>query len=360
MLHTGFDAPLYSLEMRCIKECQKSIFQLIDKFSIPLRKCGTVLVAWTEQDKQKIPLIQQKSQQAELGEDISEVTASSLYKLEPALASGALGALHVPGECVVDSWLLGISYLHHAQMQGAKVLTNCRVISVTDGLLHTTRGVVQAKVTMNCAGLYGDLVDKLVDINTFRILPRKGQYCVFDKSASPLFNSIIFPVPSEKSKGVAVFRSVYDNVIAGPTAEEVEGRSRPDFSPATHSMLSTHAKNVIPQLEDLMPIGNFTGVRPATEYKDYQIRSYPDKKWISVSGIRSTGVSASLGIAQYLSEKLTDDMGVLPSTGDNVTLLDIDWKISENGQSVIFDDKYIYQASHPLFVYGHQRMESKL
>lgn len=39
------------------------------------------------------------------------------------------------------------------------------------------------------------------------IQPRKGQYCVFGKSTSNFLNSIIFPVPSEKSKGIALFKS---------------------------------------------------------------------------------------------------------------------------------------------------------
>ena len=50
MLHTGFDAPLESLEMECIKICQNKIFPVVDKLKIPMDKCGTVLVAWTDQE----------------------------------------------------------------------------------------------------------------------------------------------------------------------------------------------------------------------------------------------------------------------------------------------------------------------
>ena len=50
MLHTGFDAPLDSIEMDCIKDCQSHIFPVLDQFHIPYKKCGTILVAWNDEE----------------------------------------------------------------------------------------------------------------------------------------------------------------------------------------------------------------------------------------------------------------------------------------------------------------------
>ena len=44
------------------------------------------------------------------------------------------------------------------------------------------------------------------------------------------------------------------------------------------------------------------GLRPATEHRDYQIVARPADAWITVGGIRSTGLTASPGIAEYVAD----------------------------------------------------------
>ena len=48
----------------------------------------------------------------------------------------------------------------------------------------------------------------------------------------------------------------------------------------------------------------YAGLRPATQFKDYQIAALPDRNWITVGGIRSTGLTGSLGIAQHVARTL--------------------------------------------------------
>jgi glycerol-3-phosphate dehydrogenase len=44
----------------------------------------------------------------------------------------------------------------------------------------------------------------------------------------------------------------------------------------------------------------YAGLRPASEHKDYQIRTHADRRWITVGGIRSTGLTGALGIARHV------------------------------------------------------------
>ena len=50
MLHTGFDAPLDSLELQCIQHCQSKIFNILEKFDVPFEKTGAHVVAWTSEE----------------------------------------------------------------------------------------------------------------------------------------------------------------------------------------------------------------------------------------------------------------------------------------------------------------------
>ena len=65
------------------------------------------------------------------------------------------------------------------------------------------------------------------------IRPRKGQFVVFDKPAARLLRTTILPVPSERTKGVVLARTVFGNLLVGPTAEEQEDRERATVERAT-------------------------------------------------------------------------------------------------------------------------------
>jgi glycerol-3-phosphate dehydrogenase len=50
----------------------------------------------------------------------------------------------------------------------------------------------------------------------------------------------------------------------------------------------------------------YAGLRAATQHSDYQIALHTEQKYICVGGIRSTGISASLGIAEYVADLLKE------------------------------------------------------
>jgi glycerol-3-phosphate dehydrogenase len=65
--------------------------------------------------------------------------------------------------------------------------------------------------------------------------------------------------------------------------------------------LTTHVLRIIPDLDPLKQhIGEYVGIRPATEYRDYQISMQAHCNWIAAAGIRSTGLTASLGIGRHI------------------------------------------------------------
>jgi glycerol-3-phosphate dehydrogenase len=48
----------------------------------------------------------------------------------------------------------------------------------------------------------------------------------------------------------------------------------------------------------------YAGLRPASERGEYRLYSDPDRKLVTVGGIRSTGLTAALGIGQYVMREL--------------------------------------------------------
>lgn len=53
-------------------------------------------------------------------------------------------------------------------------------------------------------------------------------------------------------------------------------------------------------IHDTNVVGEYVGLRPGTSKRDYQIHLYHAAKFVTVGGIRSTGLTASLGIGRHV------------------------------------------------------------
>ena len=304
LLHTGFDAPTGSLELACMQAGYREYLAIHESLNLPIVETGGLVVAWNEEELAQLPGIVALAH-ANGVLDVHQIPASDIHVREPNLAPGALGAVLVPGEHVIDAWSAPLAYALQAIANGAEVR---RVTQVTAGrrladhwLLDTTAGAVAARIVVNAAGLYGDRIEAIARATPFSIKPRKGQFVVFDKSAYALVKSIVLPVPTERTKGVLVSRTAYGNLIVGPTAEEVDERESASVDQDILQRLVEKAHALVPALALHAVNAVYAGLRPATQFKDYQIEALPDRGWITVGGIRSTGLTGSLGIAAHVS-----------------------------------------------------------
>ena len=138
----------------------------------------------------------------------------------------------------------------------------------------------------------------------FTVRPRRGELIVFDKLARPLVGSILLPVPTAQTKGVLVAPTVYGNILLGPTAEDIEDRSDTATTAAGLAALLGAGRTIVPDLVREEVTATYAGLRAATEHRDYQIRIDPGLRYACAAGIRSTGLSASLGIAEYVVDQM--------------------------------------------------------
>ena len=306
LLHTGFDAPPGSLELACMRAGYDEYLAIHERLNLPLLETGAVVVAWRDEDLARLDGIEAQARTNGVA-DVRRLTRTELLTREPHLSPRALGGLLVPGEHVIDPWSAPLAYLRQAVENGAEARFDAEVHagSLADGIwtLETARGPVAARTVVNCAGLYGDIVDeRLLGRSTFTIRPRKGQFVVFDKAAAPLLRSIILPVPSERTKGIVLTRTVFGNLLVGPTAEEQDDRERATVTHETLEALIRSAVEMVPALAEMPVTATYAGLRPATERKEYRIRHEPDRNWLTVGGIRSTGLTAALGLARHVLE----------------------------------------------------------
>lgn len=310
ILHTGFDAPPNSIEHACMVDSYREYLQIREKLKLPILKTGALVTAWTEKEESLLQGILTKAHLNGV-DDAELITARAVLNKEPNLSSALKAAIQIPREYVIDPWTAPFVYMLQALQNGASLLRSTEVLGGdfdgTQWAVKTNHGTVKATTVINCAGLYGDKMDEmLIKQTAFEIRPRKGQFLIYDKAASQLVDSIILPVPNEITKGVVVCRTIFGNVLVGPTAEEQQSRDDSSVVKETLEALRKKGEEIIPGLSEVPITATFAGIRPATEFKEYCIQSYNDKQYISVGGIRSTGLTSALGIAQLVFKKYQD------------------------------------------------------
>ncbi len=340
ILHTGFDAPPGSLEAACVRRGHALYMQHHAAYDLGVVKTGAMVVAWDQIQAGKLAEIADQA----VANDVTDtdlLSPAEVARREPHLAPGQQGAVWVPQEYLIDPWTPFYAYAREAQEAGTRFLFDCPLTGGDfDGALWTLRTPaqrIQARQVVNCAGLFGDRVEAMcLGDASFEIRPRKGQFVVFDKAAAALFSAILLPVPTARTKGIVLTRTAFGNVLVGPTAEEQDDRDRPTTDTETLQQLIARAVEMVPRLDGMDVTATYAGLRPASEEKPYRIRHEPDRNWLTLGGIRSTGMTASLGLGEYAAQLLCGQIPPYAPVAEPMPKLiedgPRDWKTPDYGE----------------------------
>jgi glycerol-3-phosphate dehydrogenase len=309
ILHTGFDAKPGTIESPLVARGYELLGAYAAEVGIPTEPLGALLVAWSSEQLEALSGIEAKARENGYGEARS-VGLEELYRREPNLGPSAHGALEIPGEGIVCPFTTTLAYATEALSNGCELILNAPVTGIRTAAggheVDTGKGLVRATHLVNAAGLYSDEVDAMLGHSSFRVRPRRGELIVFDKLARGLVNHVILPVPTEKTKGVLVSPTIYGNLLLGPTADDVDDKTDRSTTAAGLESLMEAGARIVPELAHQEVTATYVGLRAATEDSDYQLRAHPEQRYICAGGIRSTGITGSLAIAEWVREALVD------------------------------------------------------
>ena len=287
ILHTGFDSVPGELETRLILRSAELRGPVLERLGVPVVRCGAELVPHDDEERATV---------ADLARNAERNGVEASVRAD--------GALDVPGEAVTDA----VAYTRAlAEDSGAEVRMRSRVEAIEEddsGLVLRVAGAgaVRCGVAVNCAGLYADDVARLVGDDSFAVYPRKGEFFLFDAPDGERLERILLPVPTKRTKGVLVFPRLDGRVAAGPTAVDLDDKEDWSVRSEARDEVVTKAAALLPWLARAEPVGAWAGLRPAGRGVNYVIgpsRACP--RLINVAAIRSTGLSASLGIGEHVA-----------------------------------------------------------
>ena len=308
LLHTGFDAKPGTLEARLVARGYELLGEYAERVGIPVERTGALLVAWNDEQLAELPGIVERAR-ANGSTDLREVGVDELYRREPHLGPGALGALEVPREGLVCPFTTPLAYATEAVLAGCDLRRSTPVTSVSrlEGggfRLELPGGPFSARYLVNAAGLHSDELDRMLGHDRFTVTPRRGELIVFDKLARPLVSQIVLAVPTKVTKGVLIAPTVFGNVMLGPTAEDLERKDDTESTRSGIDYLRAEGARIMPELLEHEVTAVYAGLRAATEHPDYQLTVHAPEGYACVGGIRSTGLSASMAIAEHVRDEL--------------------------------------------------------
>jgi glycerol-3-phosphate dehydrogenase len=300
ILHTGFDSTPGELETRLILRSAALREDLGDELGVAVWRCGARLRPSDDDERAAVLRLAENAR---------------INRVEVQLDDD--GSLLVPGEAVTDPVAFAHALAGAAQAGGATVRLSARAV----GLASTPDGGVavqlaggeglRARAAVNCAGLYADEVARLAGEAPVIVYPRKGEFLVFRAPDDEPLEHILLPIPSAHGKGVLVFPTIERLLVAGPTARERHDKGDWSVEPDAAQLILPAAVRLYPALERATQIGAYAGLRPAGRDANYVIeasRTLPGL--IHVAAIRSTGLSASLAIGEYVVAMLAGQAAI--------------------------------------------------
>jgi glycerol-3-phosphate dehydrogenase len=253
-------------------------------------------------------------------DDVRILTAAEVRQREPNVAPSVRRALLVPREAIIDPFAVSIAFAEVALANGVDFVFGAAVFAVEDAgaavkTLVTDQGQrIGARLLVNAAGLGSRRVADLYGGAPFDINPRRGQFLVFDKHTRPLVESILLPVPSETTKGKLVAPTIFGNLLAGPTAEDLPPEEDTNTATTLDGLRQVRdaATAFCPGLADHLPIAAYAGLRCNCHQGSYHIVFNDNHPGIvTITGVRSTGLSASPALADHLVERMQTECGLV-------------------------------------------------
>ena len=328
-----------------------NMVKFCEENEIEYQQCGKVIVALHESEFGRLDDLLQRGT-ANGVPDLEMVGPERLKEIEPHTAG--VRALWAPHTGIVDFTKVAAAFANKFQQAGGDIFTGAAVKKITNSsgsvALETTKGTLQAKHLINCAGLYADKVASMTGEKVgVRIIPFRGEYYTLRPESHHLVSGLIYPVPDPQFPflGVHFTRNIKGHVEAGPNAVMAlrrEGYRKRDFSigetlgnlayPGFWKMAMKYWKigtgevyrsysrrvflrdlqRLIPEIQNSDLASGGSGVRAQAVARDGSLLDdfsiIQGRDAIHVLNAPSPGATSSLAIGEHIAGLAIDNFGV--------------------------------------------------
>lgn len=318
IIHAGYDAMPGTLKAKLNVRGNEMMGELSKKLDFHFRRNGSLVLCFEEAGLPKLEELKQRGITNGV-KDITILTKEQVLEMEPALSKNVVAALYAPTGGIVCPFGLNIAMAENAAENGVVFERNKQVISInkteTGYKVVTSDGAeYETRIVINAAGTHADEIHNMLPVTEnhkkMEIISRKGEYCLYDKTAGGLVDKTIFQLPGAYGKGILVTPTIHGNLLVGPTAVDIPDK---DGVMTTGNGLADVLEKAAISVEKLPPmrqiITSFAGVRAHLASDDFVIeesKEYPG--FIDAAGIESPGLSSAPAIGEYVAELVQNIM----------------------------------------------------
>lgn len=318
IVHAGYDAAEGSLMAKLNVEGNRLIPQLAKELDFPFNPCGSFVVCLHEEDMPGLQALYDRGVKNGV-EGLEIITDKArLQEMEPNLAEETVAVLYAPTAGIVCPFNMNIAFAENAYTNGVEFRFDTEVENIRkiEGgwALDTSQGTYETRYVVNAAGVYADRFHNMVSEKKIHITPRRGDYCLLDKSAGAHVKHTIFALPGKYGKGVLVSPTVHGNLIVGPTAIDIEDKDSTATTREGLDELIQKASMNVKELPMRQVITSFAGLRAHEDHHEFIIEELADAPgFVDCAGIESPGLTSCPAIGKMVAGILQQSMGLEPN-----------------------------------------------
>lgn len=316
IIHAGFDPEPGSLKARFNVEGAALFPKWAQELGVPYRRNGSLVVAFSGADEELLSELLARAEKNGV-QNVRLLTGEQVLAMEPSINPDVRAALLAETAGICDPYLFTLRCAEQAVMNGVELHFDEEVLDVQKGfdryLVRTSRGnLYRARVIVNAAGVFSDAINNMVSERKLRIVPRRGDYLLYDSDLGNTFSHTIFQAPTASGKGVLVTPTVHGNLLVGPSAMLQGNKHQIATGAEGLAYVQEMAKKTWPQLTQRGLITNFAGLRAsAADGGDFVIGQPDDAPgFFNIACFDSPGLSSAPAVACCVASNVANYLGV--------------------------------------------------
>jgi len=316
VIHAGIYYEQGSLKARLCTAGRDRLYEFCARYGVPHRRCGKLIVATSAAQESNLLSIQRAA--AANGVALTHLDGKAVREMEPDVT--AVSGLLSPLTGIIDSHAYMFALIGLIESHGGTVVYGSRVSRMwlqRDGIAIGVNGEppsLLAGAVVNCAGLAATAVAAAVEGLPQSSIPTsylaKGNYFTVDGRAP--FTHLVYPIPEPGGLGIHLTLDLAGRARFGPDVEWIQTL---DYAVDQRRGDAFYAavRRYWPGLPDGSLRAAYSGVRPKISgpgepAADFRIDAPPgpDIPLVNLFGIESPGLTASLAIADHVTQLLQD------------------------------------------------------
>lgn len=309
IIHAGYDAQEGSLMAKLNVRGNELMGKLSEDLDILFERIGSLVVCLSEEDMPGLKALYDRGI-ANGVKNLRILDRKEVHEMEPNLTAEVCAALYAPTAGIVCPFGLNLALAENACENGVEFKFNTEVKGIRrleyGWELLTDRGNIRTRAVVNAAGVYADYFHNMVSERKIHITPRRGEYCLLDKTAGEHVKHTIFALPGKYGKGILVSPTVHGNLLLGPTALDIEDREGTNTSTAGLSEVMQKAALNVKDLPFGQVITSFAGLRAHEDGHEFIIGEVDGADgFFDCAGVESPGLTNCPAIGELVAEQVS-------------------------------------------------------